>query len=132
MINTNIQKKWSLTKDLLIIFHRGADTVDTPKGRGRQRSKKATDGAKTKNNRVPKKEKPRKQHYDQIIFRDWCKACGICSAFCPKEVIGKDKKGAPVIERPDECIGCRFCELHCPDFAITVIERPEKGADLSS
>ncbi|MGM0427930.1 MAG: 4Fe-4S dicluster domain-containing protein [Thermodesulfobacteriota bacterium] len=67
--------------------------------------------------------KPRK-YYDPIIFRDWCKACGICIAFCPKHVIGRSKDGKPVIERPDDCIGCRFCELHCPDFAITVKERP--------
>ncbi|OEU83572.1 MAG: hypothetical protein BA865_09570 [Desulfobacterales bacterium S5133MH4] len=64
-----------------------------------------------------------KKLYDQIIFRDWCKACGICSAFCPKNVICRDETGAPVIERPDDCIGCRFCELHCPDFAITITER---------
>ncbi len=61
--------------------------------------------------------------YNQIIFRDWCKACGICSAFCPKNVISEDQTGAPIIERPDDCIGCRFCELHCPDFAITIRER---------
>jgi 2-oxoglutarate ferredoxin oxidoreductase subunit delta len=63
--------------------------------------------------------------YEQLIFRDWCKACGICSAFCPKKVIGRDETGAPVIERPEECIACRFCEIHCPDFAITIRERPE-------
>ena len=64
-----------------------------------------------------------KKKYNQIIFRDWCKACGICSAFCPKNVISMDQTGAPVIERPDDCIGCLFCELHCPDFAITIRER---------
>ena len=68
-------------------------------------------------NKKPKKE------YTQTIFRDWCKACGICAAFCPKQVIGLRSDGKPVIERPDDCIGCRFCELHCPDFAISVRER---------
>ena len=67
--------------------------------------------------------KKRKKHYDQLIFRAWCKSCGICAAFCPKHVIGRNSAGEPVIERPDDCIGCRFCELHCPDFAITVVER---------
>jgi 2-oxoglutarate ferredoxin oxidoreductase subunit delta len=71
----------------------------------------------------PSQTKKVKKRYSQIIFGDWCKACGICSAFCPKGVIGRDKTGAPIIERPDDCIGCRFCELHCPDFAITIKER---------
>ena len=66
-------------------------------------------------------KKPKK-HFTQLIFRDWCKACGICSAFCPKGVISRSKTGAPVIEHPEACIGCRFCELHCPDFAITIRE----------
>jgi 2-oxoglutarate ferredoxin oxidoreductase subunit delta len=26
---------------------------------------------------------------------------------------------------PEACIGCRDCELHCPDFAIYVAERGE-------
>jgi 2-oxoglutarate ferredoxin oxidoreductase subunit delta len=70
----------------------------------------------------PPSEAKRRARYHHVIFRDWCKSCGICSAFCPKKVIGRDETGAPVIERPEECIGCRFCELHCPDFAITVQE----------
>ena len=75
---------------------------------------------------VPSRE-PEK-FYTQRIFRDWCKRCGICVAFCPKKVLGRDETGAPRIERPEDCIGCRFCELHCPDFAIDIHEehtRPE-------
>jgi 2-oxoglutarate ferredoxin oxidoreductase subunit delta len=61
--------------------------------------------------------------FSQIIFYDWCKACGICIAFCPKKVFDRSEEGKPVIQRPDDCIGCGFCELHCPDFAITIKER---------
>jgi len=61
--------------------------------------------------------------FTQIIFYDWCKACGLCIAFCPKEVFSRDENGHPVIMRPDACIGCRFCEHHCPDFAITIQDR---------
>lgn len=68
-------------------------------------------------------EKKQKKMFSQRIFSDWCKSCGLCVAFCPQKVIGLDESGAPVIEKPDDCIGCRFCELHCPDFAITIKER---------
>jgi len=74
-----------------------------------------------------RKPKIRKKHYDPGIINAWCKSCGICSEFCPQKVIGLNDMGAPVIERPDDCTGCRFCELHCPDFAITVKERQGTG-----
>jgi 2-oxoglutarate ferredoxin oxidoreductase subunit delta len=61
--------------------------------------------------------------FDQHLFPDWCKACGICIAFCPKNVFTPDQTGKPVISRADACSGCRFCELHCPDFAITITKR---------
>jgi len=33
---------------------------------------------------------------------------------------------------PEACIGCRDCELHCPDFAIYVADKSEfKFAKLS-
>lgn len=57
------------------------------------------------------------------FFYEWCKSCGICSALCPKSVILHDETGRPYIDTMDNCIGCRFCEIHCPDFAITVKER---------
>ena len=74
-----------------------------------------------------KPEKKKKKLFDQVIFSVWCKSCGLCVAFCPQKVIGRDKTGAPVIEKPDACIGCRFCELRCPDFAITIKEREKES-----
>jgi len=54
------------------------------------------------------------------IFRDWCKACGICAAFCPRHCIQLDEEGSPFVEDSSRCTGCGWCELHCPDFAISV------------
>lgn len=68
---------------------------------------------------------PTKQ-FDVAFYRDWCKACGLCMAFCPKKIIVPDGSGKPVVKEPDQCIGCRFCEMHCPDFTITVSERRPK------
>ncbi|MBW1767353.1 MAG: 4Fe-4S binding protein [Deltaproteobacteria bacterium] len=87
---------------------------------------KVTDESRSKRKGSRKSER----RYIQMIFRDWCKNCGICSAFCPKKVICLGDDGAPVIVRPDDCIGCRFCELHCPDFAITIIERQTEKEEI--
>ena len=64
-------------------------------------------------------DKEGKKLFVQKIFADWCKACGICTAFCPTCVFEKSESGMPIIKDPDACTGCRFCEFHCPDFAIT-------------
>lgn len=68
----------------------------------------------------------KKKFFDVSFYHDWCKACGICMAFCPRNIIGADSKGRPVMEDADRCVGCRFCEMHCPDFAITVSDRQPK------
>lgn len=68
-----------------------------------------------------------KKLYNVIFFYNWCKACGLCSALCPKKIIKPDPLGSPYIDDMDTCIGCRFCEIHCPDFAITIKDRhPER------
>jgi 2-oxoglutarate ferredoxin oxidoreductase subunit delta len=55
-----------------------------------------------------------------IVFSKWCKQCGLCVAFCPRHVLGQAEDGSVVVVNPDECTACSWCELHCPDFAITV------------
>jgi 2-oxoglutarate ferredoxin oxidoreductase subunit delta len=52
------------------------------------------------------------------INTDWCKGCGICVAFCPKDALGKDDQEKAFWARPEECNFCGICELRCPDMAI--------------
>jgi len=54
------------------------------------------------------------------IFKAWCKACGICIAFCPGGVLVKDETGYTYVKDIEKCINCGWCEVRCPDFAITV------------
>jgi len=54
------------------------------------------------------------------IYKAWCKACGICAAFCPTHVLARDEAGYPYVKDIDKCIQCAWCEIRCPDFAITV------------
>lgn len=55
-----------------------------------------------------------------LINRNWCKGCGICVHFCPKNVLEMDDQEKVVAARPQDCIACRLCELRCPDLAIEI------------
>jgi 2-oxoglutarate ferredoxin oxidoreductase subunit delta len=73
-----------------------------------------------KDERAPSVAREAGKQFDIDIYRAWCKSCGICAAFCPKQCLQLDEEGAPVVVDTDRCTGCGWCELHCPDFAISV------------
>ena len=55
-----------------------------------------------------------------------CKSCGICVDLCPPKILvfGEDTNAYGyryvVVTDESKCIGCKICELHCPDFAIYI------------
>jgi 2-oxoglutarate ferredoxin oxidoreductase subunit delta len=59
---------------------------------------------------------------DLFINREWCKGCGICMAFCPREALFLDESGKAE-KSIDKCTCCGVCETFCPDFALTVVKR---------
>lgn len=60
-----------------------------------------------------------------------CKACDLCVSVCPTGTLAmrldEHKVLGKMVEvlHPESCIGCQDCELHCPDFAISVADRKE-------
>ncbi|MEW6673971.1 MAG: 4Fe-4S dicluster domain-containing protein [Thermodesulfobacteriota bacterium] len=65
---------------------------------------------------------------EHVINREWCKGCGICVHFCPKNVLELDEAEKAVARRPQDCICCELCELRCPDLAIAIIKEEEQAA----
>ena len=69
------------------------------------------------------------------IDKELCKSCKICVHICPKNVNGithrVNKKGYNYVEavREEDCIGCKKCELSCPDFVL-YIEKEEGPGDI--
>ncbi len=61
------------------------------------------------------------------IDRELCKGCGLCVAFCPKQLFsidteGMNSRGTHPAMIPDysACVLCKSCVRMCPDMAITL------------
>ncbi len=67
-----------------------------------------------------------------------CKACDVCVSYCPAGVLAMREEPSAVqgmmieVVHPESCIGCRDCELHCPDFAIYVADKGHQFAKLTA
>ena len=68
-----------------------------------------------------------------IVDDAYCKGCGICIRFCPKQVLVISKEVnsrgfyTPYVIDAAQCTNCHQCELYCPDFAIFIVEEEEGG-----
>lgn len=51
-----------------------------------------------------------------------CTSCFTCVEVCPMNVFEKKEEGDknPEVKKENECIGCRACEVQCPEGAIKV------------
>ena len=59
-----------------------------------------------------------------VLESAWCKGCGICAAFCPRQVL-EVKDGKVFIKDAGQCVACGMCELRCPDYAIYLVNEEE-------
>ena len=59
-----------------------------------------------------------------VIESKWCKGCGICAAFCPRQVL-EIRKEKVAVKAPELCVACGQCELRCPDYAIYLVNLEE-------
>ena len=95
----------------------------------KQVGKKKADKVKVAKERETEAER-QKREFDVEFYRDWCKGCGICAAFCPTGALSMNDKGEPEITKPELCTGCAWCEIRCPDFAVSVREQKEEACEV--
>ena len=70
--------------------------------------------------------------YEIKIYKELCKACGLCVAWCPQNVLAEDEERYPITPGLGACINCKLCERHCPDFAIEIIPPGEEVVDVEA
>jgi 2-oxoglutarate ferredoxin oxidoreductase subunit delta len=77
--------------------------------------------------------------YRLQVDADRCKGCGLCAAFCPKDVLAMstdrlNARGVPFAEcvQPEQCVGCGACAVICPDAAIELFQREDERRQCPS
>lgn len=64
------------------------------------------------------------------LLTEWCKGCGYCVKWCPKEAlsIGKDLNHSGyryVLLDEEKCVACGICRTVCPDCVFRFTEEVE-------
>ena len=54
-----------------------------------------------------------------VINKKKCTDCGTCTEICPMECF-ENNDGKVSVSNGDACIGCKACEVQCPEEAINV------------
>ena len=83
-----------------------------------------TEATAVKAMRQEKKTQPRRKRPrgHVTVYPNWCKGCDLCIEFCPTGVLAHGPDDRVIVAHPEKCTACRWCELHCPDFAIFVTD----------
>ncbi len=69
-----------------------------------------------------------KQRCKITIRKEYCKGCGLCIAYCNKNVLKEsehlNKAGYHYADPVDmdQCAGCMICTLVCPEVSIEVYD----------
>jgi 2-oxoglutarate ferredoxin oxidoreductase subunit delta len=69
----------------------------------------------------------RREVFRKLIFiRRGARPAASALLFAPVSAITRDEAGYPSVDE-EKCIRCGWCEIRCPDFAITVERKKEEG-----
>jgi 2-oxoglutarate ferredoxin oxidoreductase subunit delta len=67
------------------------------------------------------------------ILEEWCKGCGFCVEFCPKNILQLSPKKfnakgyhPPETVNPETCTGCDMCRMVCPEFSIYITKEEKE------
>lgn len=61
------------------------------------------------------------------INAERCKACGLCIAHCPKQLLQPSPRlneagyHPTTQHEPESCTGCGLCAVMCPDICFTIV-----------
>ncbi|QFT91403.1 pyuvate ferredoxin oxidoreductase subunit delta [Roseovarius sp. THAF9] len=70
---------------------------------------------------------PRPPGADLAGLQAHCCACGDCMAVCPRDVIGRDDEGFPVLIDRQSCGECGLCADVCTRGAIMLTKETSAG-----
>ena len=70
---------------------------------------------------------PRPPGVNLARLREDCCACGDCMAVCPRNLIGRDEEGFPVLFDRQSCGHCGLCADVCTRGAIVLTQETSRG-----